>query len=112
MIYPLINILTPFRYPDVSATGQNFAGFFDGQPTFFAGTSVSAPVFAALVARINSARLDAGKATVGFLNPTFYEHPEVFNDIVAGYVSPASLRFCYFVPFLFQAPVPFFYSVY
>ena len=74
-------------YPDVSATGQNFAGFFDAEPTFFAGTSVSAPVFAALVARINSARLDAGKAPVGFLNPTFYEHPEVFNDITAGYVS-------------------------
>lgn len=74
-------------YPDVSATGQNFAGFVNERSALIAGTSVSAPVFAALIARINSARFDAGKGALGFLNPTLYAHPEVFNDIVTGCVS-------------------------
>lgn len=70
-------------YPDVSATGQNFAGFYSGS-TLISGTSVSTPVFAGLITRINSFRLDAGKKPIGFLNPTFYSNPDIFNDIVTG----------------------------
>ena len=71
-------------YPDVAATGQNFAGYVDGDSSLIAGTSVPTPVFASLVTQINSLRLNAGKGPVGFLNPTLYQHPEIFNDIVTG----------------------------
>lgn len=71
-------------YPDISANGQNFAGYEYGQSVFFSGTSVSAPLVASLFSRINNARLSAGKKRLGFLNPTLYQHPEAFNDITSG----------------------------
>ncbi|KIM93589.1 hypothetical protein OIDMADRAFT_149705 [Oidiodendron maius Zn] len=37
-----------------------------------AGTSVSAPVFASMIAKINDARLAVRKRSVGFLNPVLY----------------------------------------
>lgn len=48
------------------------------------GTSVSTPVFVGLITRINSFRLNAGKKPVGFINPTLYQHPEVFDDVTVG----------------------------
>ena len=50
------------------------------------GTSAAAPVFAAFVTLINSARLEAGKGPLGFLNPTLYSlnSTSVFNDVVQG----------------------------
>ena len=48
------------------------------------GTSAAAPVFAALLTRINEERIAKGKGTVGFVNPVLYQHPEVFNDITEG----------------------------
>ena len=36
------------------------------------GTSCAAPTFSGIVARINAARLAAGKSTLGFLNPFLY----------------------------------------
>jgi tripeptidyl-peptidase-1 len=48
------------------------------------GTSAAAPVFAAILTRINEERLAVGKSTVGFVNPALYAHPEVFNDITQG----------------------------
>jgi len=50
-----------------------------------AGTSASAPIFAAIPTRTNEERLGAGKATVGFVNPTLYQNPEAFNDITIGH---------------------------
>ncbi|PKK52803.1 hypothetical protein CI102_2713 [Trichoderma harzianum] len=79
-------------YPDVSAIGVNFAtwvGVNDGI-TLAAGTSASAPVFAGLITRINSFRLNAGKKPVGFINPMLYQHPEAFNDITTGHSSGCS----------------------
>ncbi|KAL6830938.1 peptidase S8/S53 domain-containing protein [Trichoderma sp. SZMC 28015] len=76
-------------YPDVSAIGVNFAtwvGVNDGI-TLAAGTSASAPVFAGLITRINSFRLNAGKKPVGFINPVLYQHPEAFNDVTTGHSS-------------------------
>ena len=49
------------------------------------GTSASAPIFASIVNRLNEERILAGKGPMGFLNPTLYSHPEMFNDIVEGY---------------------------
>ena len=57
-------------YPDVSAVGDNIVIFNAGLPTLIGGTSASAPVFAAILNRINEERLAAGKSTVGFVNPT------------------------------------------
>jgi hypothetical protein len=34
--------------------------------------------------RINEERIAAGKSTLGFLNPTLYEHPQILNDITNG----------------------------
>lgn len=47
-----------------------------------AGTSASAPTFAAMVSLLNEARLKQGKPAMGFINPFLYQHPAVFTDIV------------------------------
>ena len=57
-------------YPDISAVGDNVLIFNMGAPTLIGGTSASAPVFAAILNRINEERIAAGKTTVGFVNPT------------------------------------------
>lgn len=57
-------------YPDVSAIGDNVVIFNAGAPTLIGGTSAAAPVFAAVLNRINEERIAAGKPTVGFVNPT------------------------------------------
>ena len=44
-----------------------------GKSTVAAGTSASTPVFAAIVGRLNAARLAAGKPVLGFLNPWLYQ---------------------------------------
>jgi len=33
---------------------------------------------------INAARLDLGKSPIGFINPTLYTNPGMFNDITSG----------------------------
>jgi tripeptidyl-peptidase-1 len=68
-------------YPDVAALGQNILLYTGGQPSFIGGTSASAPIFASIIALINEQRLAANKSTVGFLNPTLYQHPHAFNDV-------------------------------
>jgi tripeptidyl-peptidase-1 len=71
-------------YPDVAAVGDNILIFNLGAPTLIGGTSASAPVFAALLTRVNEERLAAGKSTVGFVNPTLYKNPGVLHDITTG----------------------------
>lgn len=71
-------------YPDVSAVGDNVAIVAGGAPTLIGGTSASAPLFAAILTRINEELLAAGKPTVGFVNPVLYAHPEVLHDITVG----------------------------
>jgi tripeptidyl-peptidase-1 len=49
------------------------------------GTSASTPSVAAFVALLNDARIDAGKPSLGFLNPLIYAlNGEGFNDITSG----------------------------
>lgn len=53
----------------------------------FGGTSFAAPVFAGMIAVVNSRRLADGLPVVGYLNPILYTMPEVqagFRDIVSG----------------------------
>ncbi len=52
--------------------------------SFGGGTSASAPIVAALFNRIVEERLRAGKKSLGFLNPSIYQHPELFTDITSG----------------------------
>ena len=48
------------------------------------GTSASAPLFASVISLINNERLQAGKSSLGFVNPALYANPQVLNDIVEG----------------------------
>jgi len=52
------------------------------------GTSASAPAVAGMIARINSARLSAGKSTLGWIHPFLYQaatnNSKAFNDVVSG----------------------------
>ena len=72
-------------YPDISANGANFAFSVEAQWELTYGTSASAPVLASILTLINQERLKAGKSVVGFINPTAYAHPEVFNDVTIGF---------------------------
>lgn len=68
----------------MSAVAQVIANYGGTQTSVVAGTSVSAPSFAAILARINEERLGAGKATVGFVNATMYQSAEALIDITIG----------------------------
>ncbi|KAK1853235.1 protease s8 tripeptidyl peptidase [Colletotrichum chrysophilum] len=70
--------------PDVSAISQNLATFVDLDYGLISGTSAATPLFASLITIINEHRLQAGKAPVGFINPTLYANPQIFNDITSG----------------------------
>lgn len=72
-------------FPDISANGANYRVAIDGVYKRVYGTSASAPVVAAMLARINEERTRIGKGSIGFVNPTFYQHPEVFKDITSGF---------------------------
>lgn len=58
--------------------------------------SASAPVFAAIVSRLNAARLEDGLPKLGFLNPWLYSLNQTgFTDIIDGgssgcYLAPAT----------------------
>ncbi|KAF2113902.1 peptidase S8/S53 domain-containing protein [Lophiotrema nucula] len=71
-------------YPDVAALGLNLATVYLNQTYGYGGTSASAPIFASIVNLLNEERLEQGKGPIGFLNPTIYKHPEIFNDITIG----------------------------
>ncbi|KAJ5754101.1 peptidase S8/S53 domain-containing protein [Penicillium nucicola] len=71
-------------YPDVSSIGVHYMSFTEGRWAREGGTSLSAPIWAAVITLINERRLAANKSTVGFLHPVLYAHPEVFTDITVG----------------------------
>jgi tripeptidyl-peptidase-1 len=71
-------------YPDVSALGLKLATVYLNKTLGVGGTSASAPIFAAIVNLLNEERLQAGKGPIGFLNPTIYKYPEMFNDVTVG----------------------------
>ncbi|KAL5314459.1 hypothetical protein ACEPPN_017099 [Leptodophora sp. 'Broadleaf-Isolate-01'] len=70
--------------PDVAANGDNIAVYNGGNFSLSGGTSASTPIFAAVINRINEERISAGKGPIGFLNPSMYANPAMFNDIVNG----------------------------
>jgi kumamolisin len=69
--------------PDVAGDASGLTGYqcvLDGQWVTMGGTSAVAPLWAGLLARINS-NLDR---SAGFLNPVLYRNPRAFRDIVSG----------------------------
>lgn len=75
--------LTKRGVPDVAGDASPQTGYevsIAGTPAVMGGTSAVAPLWAALIARINAA---AG-APVGWINPTLYQHPGALRDITEG----------------------------
>eukprot|EP01133_Synstelium_polycarpum_P014079 gene14079-16595_t len=71
--------------PDISIIGHNLYTVFNGQAQLVDGTSAAAPIFAGMVAMLNSQRLNKGKPPLGFINPLLYHAPpKIFKDITEG----------------------------
>lgn len=72
-------------YPDVSAQATNFVIVVSGSAELVDGTSCATPTFASIIQLLNSARLLAGKTTLGFLNPWLYSGASSgLTDITSG----------------------------
>jgi kumamolisin len=77
--------LTKRGVPDVCGDADPATGYqvrVDGTNTVIGGTSAVAPLWAALIARINAARKELG--SVGFINPLLYDHPDALHHITEG----------------------------
>lgn len=75
--------LTQRGVPDVSANADPLTGYVvrvDGETGVVGGTSAAAPLWAALVARINAIK----GQPVGYLHARLYQSPAAFNDIRQG----------------------------
>jgi len=75
-------------YPDISALSENYVIVDNLLPIYVAGTSCSTPVVSGTFALLNDLRFQAGKRSLGYLNPLLYKlaatSPQVFSDIVIG----------------------------
>jgi len=75
-------------FPDVSALGHNYIIRINGVWELVDGTSCSAPVWGAMISLLNQAEINAGRASLGFINPLIYQaysdNPAIFNDITSG----------------------------
>jgi len=75
--------LTMRGVPDVAGNADPETGYqvrIDGSNTVIGGTSAVAPLWAALIARLNQT---TGKPA-GYLNPQLYKNPQAFRDITQG----------------------------
>jgi len=75
-------------FPDISALGHNYIIRLGGSWEVVDGTSCSSPVWAAITALLNDARLNAGKAPLGFIAPVLYRlfaaNAAAFTSITTG----------------------------
>ncbi|KAL2129169.1 hypothetical protein VTI74DRAFT_8122 [Chaetomium olivicolor] len=62
-------------YPDVAAIGRGYFSFTEGKWSRQGGTSLSAPLWAAVLTLVNERRLAAGKSTVGLVHPVLQSLP-------------------------------------
>jgi len=69
-------------YPDISAQATDFCVTPFGCGV--AGTSCATPTAAGVFGLLNDLRMQAGKSTLGFLNPLIYSNAAAFNDITSG----------------------------
>jgi kumamolisin len=77
------------RQPGEALTSQSYQAVVGGRWIDYAGgTSVAAPIWAAIIARANQARRKAGLGRVGFINPLLYQFdnakPSPFRQITVG----------------------------
>jgi len=75
--------LTMRGVPDVAGDADPETGYavrIDGTNTVIGGTSAVAPLWAALIARINQ----SSATPMGFLNPLLYNRPQTLRDIIQG----------------------------
>ena len=70
--------------PDISANGANFRAFRNGTNYHWFGTSLSAPLWNAMITLINQERALQRKKPVGFINPVLYENTWALTDIKKG----------------------------
>jgi tripeptidyl-peptidase I len=56
-------------YPDVAAVGDRQVVYSNGSWWLVGGTSLSAPIWGAVLTLVNEARIEAGKSSVGFIHP-------------------------------------------
>ncbi|HDR9042551.1 TPA: S8/S53 family peptidase [Burkholderia vietnamiensis] len=69
--------------PDVAGDASPQTGYevaVAGTPAVMGGTSAVAPLWAALIARINA----ASGTSAGWINPVLYKHPDALRDITTG----------------------------
>lgn len=74
-------------FPDIAAQAVRYSVTGEtGSLHLVGGTSAAAPTIAGLVNLLNSARLQAGRPPLGFLNPWIYDEAlkDAFTDITAG----------------------------
>ncbi|KAF3919125.1 Aorsin [Orbilia brochopaga] len=71
-------------YPDVSALGWNHLITLNGKSVLYGGTSSAAPIWGAMLTRVNEELLKAGKPTIGFPHNVLYQNADQFNDITIG----------------------------
>ncbi|RAL66549.1 hypothetical protein DID88_006239 [Monilinia fructigena] len=72
-------------YPDVSAQATNFVIVASDSAELVDGTSCATPTFSSVIQLINSNRVAAGKAGLGFLNPWLYSSAKsALTDITTG----------------------------
>lgn len=71
-------------YPDIAANGVGYVTAIDAKFGLVYGTSASTPTVASVFVLINQARLDAGKSSIGFVNPVLYANPKALNDVISG----------------------------
>jgi len=53
-------------------------------PMPVSGTSAACPTFAGILSLVNEKRLQAGKPSLGFVNPALYQNADALTDIVSG----------------------------
>lgn len=75
-------------FPDVATQAVNFRIIAAGRDQAVRGTSAAAPTFNGMVALLNTARIQAGLPTMGFLNPFLYSAnvsaATAMNDVTTG----------------------------
>jgi hypothetical protein len=83
--------ITHRNIPDVAMVGNNVSVIYDnGVTNAWHGTSLSAPLWAAVIALANQQAAEYGQPTVGFLNPALYgigqgtNYLSCFHDITTG----------------------------
>ena len=73
--------------PDISGDASPQSGYIicqNGQNYAVGGTSAVAPLWAALLAKVNQERAAQSKGSIGFVHPLLYSNESALRDITSG----------------------------